>query len=359
MFMISLFFYILFSIKVSLVISSFLIACTFGLLCYLIFRMIRSRGNFKFLFFKEISGGLSVSLLTLISFVVSIYFFSVNLIISTEFGQNLTIKEKLELYTLPLQTNNTSTTDYNKMKKDKKRATHKNVTIYYQNHEKELVPIIKDVLNKADQVTTDLFGPINDNGIDLILHASTDELYEKTSLKQTIGYFDDPNDIIGVAITDLPSILSDEMPQSFYFSSTLMHEYTHYRLQAFVKEQGLYVYRIPLWFHEGVAEYVGMYNVDHRYFPFEEADFKKLVTHNDWEKFRLNDFDVYTQSYYAIQFIVNQFGESIIKTIIEETAQVNDFEKGFSTATGFTIEELQKLYVKDAKKQSLNKPANF
>lgn len=349
----------LFSIKLSLIISSFLIACTFGLLCYLIFRMIHSKGNFKFLFFKEITGGLSVSVLTLISFVVSIYFFSINLIISTEFGQNLTIEEKVELYTLPLQSNNRSTTDYNKMKKDKKVTTHKNVTIYYQYDEKDLVPIIKDVLNKADQVTTDLFGPIKDNDIDLILHSSTDELYEKTSLKQTIGYFDDPNDIMGVAITDLPSILSDETPHSFYFSSTIMHEYTHYRLQAFVKEQGLYVYRIPLWFHEGVAEYVGMYNVDQRYFPFEEADFKKLVTHKDWERFRLDNFDVYTQSYYAIQFIVSQFGESIIKTIIEETAQVNDFEKGFSAATGYSIEDLQKLYVKDAEKQSLNKPANF
>ncbi len=269
--------------------------------------------------------------------------------IATEFGNDLTIEEKIDLYSLAFQNGKTSSTDYKVMKQDKTMTTYKNVNIYYESHEKDLVPIIKHVLDKADHITTKLFGPVKDNQIDFILHSSTEDLYEKTSLKQTIGYFDDPNDIIGVAITDLPLILSEQMPQSFYFNSTIMHEYTHYRLQAFIKAQGIYVYRFPLWFHEGVAEYVGMYNVDQRYYPFEEADFKQLITHNDWEKFRLNDFDVYTQSHYAISFIVDQFGESIIKEIIEETAKVNDFEKGFKQATGYTIDDLQKIYVKDAR----------
>lgn len=269
--------------------------------------------------------------------------------ISSELGENLTLEEKYQLYTIPFQTNKVTIADYQAMKKDKLMSSYRNVTIYYERHEEELVPIIEDVLSRADDLTTNLLGEVEDNEIDFIIHSSTEELYEKTSLVETMGYFDDPNDIVGVAITDLSNILMNQVPQSFYFQSTILHEYTHYRLQAFIKEQGLYVYRIPLWFHEGVAEYVGMYNVAHQYYPFQETKFTQLVTHKDWEKHRLEDYDVYLQSYYAVKYLVDEYGESSIKKIILETAKTNDFNEGFNQATGLTIEELQNIYIKDEK----------
>jgi hypothetical protein len=250
---------------------------------------------------------------------------------------------------LPFQVDQTTPTDYNAMKENKLMKSYLNVTIYYSPPEKELLPVIEGVLDKADSLTTRLFGTVNDNNIDLILHASSEELYERTSLIETMGYFDDPNDIVGVAISDLDEIVSDQMPGSFYFQSTLMHEYTHYRLQAFIKEQGLFVYRIPLWFHEGVAEFVGMYDVAHRYYPFQETSFENLVTHDDWEKKRLEDYDVYLQSYYAIDYLVNHYGETMIKTIIEETAKVNDFDEGFTNATGISVKDLETYYLKEAR----------
>ncbi|UGB29937.1 MULTISPECIES: peptidase MA family metallohydrolase [Bacillaceae] len=286
-------------------------------------------------------------IITTFTFFFSIYFFSINLMISSELGGNLTLEEKYQLYLIPFQSNKVTIADYQAMKKDKMVSSYKNVMIYYETHEKELIPIIEDVLNRADELTTNLLGDVHDNEIDLILHSSIEDLYEKTSLVQTMGYFDDPNDIVGIAITDLSDIVSNQMPQSFYFQSTILHEYTHYRLQAYIKEQELYVYRIPLWFHEGVAEYVGMYNVAHRYYPFQETSFSHLVTHKDWEKYRLEDYDVYLQSYYAIKYLVDQFGESILKSIIIETAKTNDFNEGFTKATGITIEDLQSQYIKE------------
>ncbi|HZH58846.1 MAG TPA: hypothetical protein VEY70_04560 [Metabacillus sp.] len=280
---------------------------------------------------------------------ISIYFLAINIMIATELGENLTIEEKYQLYMIPFQEKIVTLADYKEMKENKLATTYRHVDIYYEPHEAELIPIIEDSIDKADELTTAIFGEVKDNQIDLILHSSTEELYEKTSLIETMGYFDDPNNIIGIAITDLSNILSDEMPQSFYFQSTILHEYTHYRLQAFIKQQGLYVYRIPLWFHEGVAEYIGMYNVAHRYYPFQEIEFVNLDSHHDWEKYRLEKYDVYLQSYYGIKYLVDQYGESMIKTIIIETAKENDFDKGFLKATGITIEELQELYVKDAK----------
>jgi hypothetical protein len=323
---------------------------SFSLFCFCIYAFVRVKKPFHFLFFKGISGLVSLAFLTIAYTFVTIFFFSINLLITTELGKNLTLEEKIELYMLPFRENQSKKTDYKAMKANKLIKPYKNVEIYYKPHEKDLLPVIEHVLDTADSLTTSLFGTVKDNDIDLILHSSSEELYERTSLIETMGYFDDPNDIVGVAITDLDEILSDRMPGSFYFRSTLMHEYTHYRLQAFIKEQGLYVYRVPLWFHEGVAEFVGMYDVAHRYYPFKETSFEKLATHNDWEKYRLDDYDVYLQSYYAIQYLVDQYGETMIKTIIEETAKVNDFNEGFTVATGITIEDLQALYLEEAKR---------
>jgi hypothetical protein len=307
--------------------------------------------TFHLLFLKGISGLISFACLTIALTFATIFLFSINLTISTELGKNLTLEEKFELYMLPLQGGKATTTNYHAMKANKLTKYYKNVEIYYEPHEKDLLPIIKRTLDKADSITTNLFGTVKDNEIDLILHSSPEDLYERTSLIETMGYFDDPNDIVGVAISDLEEILADRMPGTFYFRSTLMHEYTHYRLQAFIKEQGLFVYRVPLWFHEGVAEYVGMHDVAHRYYPFQETSFEDLVTHDDWEKYRLENYDVYLQSYYAIQYLVDQYGETMIKTIIEETAKANDFNKGFTRATGITIEDLQVLYLEEVKRE--------
>lgn len=318
-----------------------------GVFCFCIYSFVYSSKAFKFLFFKGIIGLLSFTIVTIACTFVTIFYFSINHMISTELGESLTIKEKLEIYLLPFKQDQNTPTDYHAMKANKLSKKYRNVEIYYEPHEKDLLPIIEQVLDKTDIITTNFLGNVQDNDIDLILHSSSEELYDQTSLIKTMGYFDDPNNTVGVAISDLEEILSDRMPGIFYFQSTIMHEYTHYRLQTFMKEQGLYVNRIPLWFHEGVAEYVGMYDVGHRYSPFKEAPFEKLVTHEEWEKHRLDNYDVYIQSYYAIQFLVEKYGETVIKSIIEETAKKNDFNEGFTRATGITIKDLQIVYVKD------------
>ncbi|WP_175640682.1 hypothetical protein [Metabacillus schmidteae] len=347
LFVISVCVHLFFNIKISTVYSIIMALVSFLFFCFCLYLLLNPKRNITLLSRK--SGILSFILLTICTSFLSIYFLSINHMIATELGENLTIEEKYQLYIIPFQKKTVTIADYKEMKKNKLTTTYGHVEVYYESQEVGLLPIIEESIDKADELTTVMFGEVKDNQIDLILHSSTEELYEKTSLIETMGYFDDPNNIIGIAITDLSNILLAEMPESFYFQSTLLHEYTHYRLQAFIKQQGLYVYRIPLWFHEGIAEYIGMHNVAHRYYPFREVEFKKLDSHQDWEKYRLEDYDVYLQSYYGIKYLVDQFGESMIKTIIIETAKENDFDKGFSNATGMTIEELQEVYVKDAK----------
>lgn len=338
---------------ISLFITLIFILLYVGLFCYCMYAFVYASKTFNFLSFKGFIGLISFTLLTITCTFATIFFFSINLMITNELGENLTFEEKMEFYMLPFLKDKTNSIDYHAIKTHKLRTTYHNVEIFYEPHEKDLLPIIKHAIDKTDTLTTNLFGKVEDNDIDLILHSSSEELYEQTSLLKTMGYFDDPNDIVGIAISDLDEILSDQMPGIFYFQSTIMHEYTHYRLQTYMKEQGLYINRVPLWFHEGVAEYVGMHEVAYRYYPFKEAPFEKLITHEEWEEYRFDNYEVYIQSYYAIHYLVEKYGDEIIRSIIEETAKVNDFDEGFTRATGITIKDLQEVYL-ETNKISMN-----
>lgn len=337
--------FLLIDVQFGFFVSIFMCLSALGSFSFCIYEFVKDNKVTRLPLFIRTNQLVLLSYLSLAYIFVSFYFFSINLMITTELGNDLSLEEKIDFYTLPFQKEPSNSINYQRMKENKLTHQYQNFTIYYKPHEKELLPIIERAIDKADYLTSGLLGPVKDNEIDFIIHASSDELYEETSLIKTMGYFDDPNDIVGIAITDLDEITADRMPGSFYFQSTIMHEYTHYRLQAFIKEQGLFVYRIPLWFHEGVAEYIGMYDVKHRYYPFKDTSFENLVTHKEWEKFRLDNYDVYLQSYYAIRYIVDTYGEIIIKEIIEETAKVNDFNKGFAKATGISIDDLQTIYL--------------
>lgn len=345
--------FLLIDVQFGLFISIFMCLSALGSFSFCIYEFVKDNKVMRFPLFIRTNQLVSFSYLSLAYIFVSFYFFSINLMITTELGKDLSLEEKIDLYTLPFQKESSNSINYQRMKENKLTHKYQNFTIYYKPHEKELLPIIERAIDKADYLTSGLLGAVKDNEIDFIIHASSDELYKETLLIKTMGYFDDPNDIVGIAITDLDEITADRMPGSFYFQSTIMHEYTHYRLQAFIKEQGLFVYRIPLWFHEGVAEYIGMYDVKHRYYPFKDTSFENLVTHKEWEKFRLDNYDVYLQSYYAIRYIVDTYGETIIKEIIEETAKVNDFNKGFAKATGISIDDLQTIYLLNESEEKL------
>ncbi|MDQ0228614.1 hypothetical protein ACFPRB_18100 [Metabacillus niabensis] len=337
--------FLLIDVQFGFFVSIFMCLSALGSFSFCIYEFVKDNKVTRLPLFIRTNQLVLLSYLSLAYIFVSFYFFSINLMITTELGKDLSLEEKIDFYTLPFQKEPSNSINYQRMKENKLTHQYQNFTIYYKPHEKELLPIIERAIDKADYLTSGLLGAVKDNEIDFIIHASSDELYKETSLIKTMGYFDDPNDIVGIAITDLDEITADRMPGSFYFQSTIMHEYTHYRLQAFIKEQGLFVYRIPLWFHEGVAEYIGMYDVKHRYYPFKDTSFENLVTHKEWEKFRLDNYDVYLQSYYAIRYIVDTYGETIIKEIIEETAKVNDFNKGFAKATGISIDDLQTIYL--------------
>ncbi|MED4531048.1 hypothetical protein ABET51_14690 [Metabacillus fastidiosus] len=284
-----------------------------------------------------------------LSFLI-IMLFSINMIIMTKFGKSMTFQDKIELFSVPLAADNYRSPNYEKIKQYKETEKILNMTVYHQKEESELLPIIESSLTEAKRINDRLFEKNKDREINLILHNSKEDLKTYTSLVDTLGYYDDTNAVIGIAVKDYKRILTKWDAAYAYFHSTIMHEYTHYRLQTYIKANNLYVYRIPLWFHEGVSEYVGMKGLTYPYYSFEQVPLKRLASHEQWETYRIGAYDIYAQSYFAINYLVEQYGEDIIPKIIRYTAQVNDFNQGFKKATGLSVNELDALYMESKKR---------
>lgn len=318
-----------------------------GFFCISIYGLVQWGKKFRFLFLRSISGAVMLMLTSISLFLSITVIFLVNYMLLTELGHSMTFQDKIDLYSTPFK----SPKDYQSLKEE--RDTQKllqHVTVFHLEEEKEVLPIIEDALKKANLLNNRVFGEVENPQVDLILHSTSDELNTYTSMVDTMGYYDEASDIMGVAINDYNGVLSINEAPYYYFYSTIMHEYTHYRMQTFIKENGLYLYRIPVWFHEGVAEYIGMNGVRSGYYPFEEVNLYELSTHEQWESYRSEEFDVYAQGHFAVLYLVDTYGEDIISKIITETTETNDFEKGLKQATGISINELNELYLVEEKK---------
>lgn len=117
-----------------------------------------------------------------------------------------------------------------------------------------------------------------------------------------------------------------------YTSYTILHEYSHYLFDLYLRNQELSIEEIPAWFTEGLAEYsaFGVQNtliVQSSYyydvFPFEQ------LHNNIWS----NSNTIYLQGFYAIYDLIEKHGEEVIPEILATYKQSRDFVKAFEEVT--------------------------
>jgi hypothetical protein len=59
---------------------------------------------------------------------------------------------------------------------------------------------------------------------------------------------------------------------------------------------------------------------------------------------------VYTQSYYAVKILADEFGEDIIRDLLLETGKQNSFEKALEKKTKYTFKDLEKKIMEKQKR---------
>ena len=109
------------------------------------------------------------------------------------------------------------------------------------------------------------------------------------------------------------------------FKDNLFHEYTHYAIDMFIKKNNMDKNSLPLWFEEGICEYMTANNM---YFDKElkYISFKNLKTDKDFNN-EINNLqaNIYEQSKLAVLKIVNEKGKNVLKDMIL-SCKDKDFE---------------------------------
>ena len=228
------------------------------------------------------------------------------------------------------------------LKAERNMAQHEHVSIYYLEEDDDLLPVTIETLDWAMQLTDSLLGEYKKRRLDLIYFKDRDKLLEFATLDLISGFYSDFDKVIGMTTEGKEGILQEFETPLFFFQKTLLHEYTHYAFKQKLTQLKISNSDIPLWFEEGICEYVSYDQTTLSPHPFTLVPFYELNSHADWNLARtMEDTEPYMQSYLAIDYLIEEHGTEVILTILNETKSHNDFNKGFEIATGLDLTELE------------------
>ncbi|MFR5266798.1 peptidase MA family metallohydrolase [Clostridium sp.] len=152
---------------------------------------------------------------------------------------------------------------------------------------------------------------------------------------ESLGYVYFHNNVITIlnktALSNVSSINENEK-----FTELVSHEYTHFLINSKLKENKLFPKTIPLWFNEGIAEYVGI-SSRNGYIPERLETTIKLSNIN--EIFNDDPDLFYNQSVVFINYLVKNYGYDSIGSILD-TLKKNNFEEAIKIVTGETINDI-------------------
>lgn len=213
-------------------------------------------------------------------------------------------------------------------------------SIFYPEDKQDLLPIVEQALVEAEDKNQSLLGNYTDAPVDIEIFNSR-ENFEEAAGSSGEGYYTDEEKYMAVLFdSQEDNLIKNEKLSAF--QSTLVHEYTHYVFHQKLHDLSIDPELFPLWFHEGVSEYTGQDSYIHK--NIEMVSFTDLTDPLEWEKAKSRkNGDIYGQSFLAVYYLIENYGENIIKEILIETKKNNQFDEGFYEATGFAEEDLENI----------------
>ncbi|WP_326514595.1 hypothetical protein [Clostridium intestinale] len=227
-------------------------------------------------------------------------------------------------------------------------------------HSKDVEPALLLVFAYLDELeakSNELYGYISSK--ELVIQFDYDESVflnrHKTSgaVSDVVGYYNPSTNTMYMNVKDIYHDIIFNGKKTRYedgvlqgwgdskFKSTFSHEYFHYIYSNFLEENNINIENLPIWFNEGISEYIGNEDV----YADKDLDFislRELNNSGDWEKNNTNNENTsaYMQSHYAIYKIINLRSSSVIKDIILGCKE-KIFSESFENALGISLDEFE------------------
>ncbi|HSJ36865.1 MAG TPA: hypothetical protein VK945_01480 [Planococcus sp. (in: firmicutes)] len=250
-----------------------------------------------------------------------------------EITKNYTAIEKTEMLVSALWNNgsNPNTTG----------TIEKNGVVYsFTSSTEDEVDKIDEFLQEERDRIADFFGNEEAGSLTVVFHDDFDTLSDASGYEDAMGYYDYYSQEIHI------------VPNDYSWDIILLHEYTHHQSHLYAERNDLSPTRLPLWFEEGVADYLA--GETSNWYELEDVkiiDFKQLdydfAFHNSYTR----NFDPYIQSYLAVESLVNEFGEELLPTFLS-AKMPSEFYGMLEEATGMQLADFQETFLDDMIEES-------
>ena len=268
--------------------------------------------------------------------------FFLHKILEEKIDTNVTYAESMKAFL----TQNADGESEKRIKESSMQEDHQHISIYYEKNFSALLPITKETLDLAISKNKKLFGETSLPPIDLLVFENHEELREFSELESVDGFYSDFDKVLAFHNSKKELILAEDKLALYAFQKMLLHEYTHYAFARKAQNPADY----PMWFIEGVAEYVGTDPNEVNFPYFEKISFGQLKSTEQWQEARtIPTGDPYLQSYYTFKFLTSNYGEEVIKEIIDSVDETQNFEESFTEITGLTFHELENVFLSSYK----------
>ncbi|MEG1001902.1 MAG: hypothetical protein RSF37_00790 [Clostridium sp.] len=212
--------------------------------------------------------------------------------------------------------------------------------IHRENIESAL-PMINKILDEIELKSKNIFGSVKEP---VTIKFDYDNDIFKSRLDNgnqlADGYYAPGSNTVYMYAEDALEILFKD---SFY-RGTLSHEIAHHYYYKYIKDNNISDEKIPLWFSEGVAEYMSSDEVCNNNYNFKFTQFTNIDEYDEWNS--IESGMQYVQSLYTINKLVDIKGKEIIKNILVNTKE-DGFSNSFEKAVGISLNDFEKEIKKD------------
>lgn len=184
--------------------------------------------------------------------------------------------------------------------------------LYDSEESKNDIDFIVDTLDKNKDLALDSLELENEPPITIRVLSKFNKSHD-----DALGYVYFHNNIINIlnrSAHEKTTAYSTNEKINSIFSETLMHEYTHSIINTKLVENKIFPKKLPLWFNEGVAEYIGKTSVCETV----PTTSNSIVKPSELNTLINNNNDMfYEQSSIFVNSIISEHGISSVSRIIE------------------------------------------
>lgn len=188
-------------------------------------------------------------------------------------------------------------------------------------------------LEEEKERIADFFGNEEPGELTIVFHDNFDTLSDMSGYEEAMGFYDYHRQEIHI------------VPDDYLWDSVLLHEYVHYQSHLLARNNGLSDFRLPLWFEEGMADYLA--GEDSGWYELEDVEITDFIYldhdftfHNSYT----DTFDPYIQSFLAVESLVNEYGEEELKTFLT-VEDSDEFYEMLEATTGMELADFQETFL--------------